>query len=241
MHALTILLIAAVLFYLLTKPRNFGAFYTKFSFLEAKYIVALLAKIVKSDGRVSEEEANLISQILDEFTFKFNGTKAHRNELKAIFNAEKENLNNAYKIAKEYKQSLKLSALKSISTVYFFLNVAYIDGKFSQEERRIIGEICDGFGISEMIREQILNKFSENFSSKFSQNSAQISDPYEILGIKKGASFDEIKKQYRLLVKKYHPDILMGKGENDEIIAQSTKKLQSINEAYEMIKKEFGK
>lgn len=231
-----------MLFYLLTKSQsgNFSPFGTKFSFLEAKYIISLLAKIVKSDGRVSEQEANLMGQILDELTAKFNGTKAHRDELKAIFNFEKENLLNTYHVAKEYSQTLRLNPIKSIGRIYFFLNIAYIDGKFSAEERRIIGEICDGFGISENIKKQIFEKFERDFGVRFSQNHPK-NDPYEVLGIKKGTEFSQIKKQYRLLVKKYHPDILMGKGANDEIIAQSTKKLQAINEAYEAIKKELGR
>ena len=59
------------------------------------------------------------------------------------------------------------------------------------------------------------------------------------MGLKKGASFDEVKKQYRNLVRKYHPDILMGKGADEEIINAGTKKLKEINEAYEILQKEF--
>lgn len=60
--------------------------------------------------------------------------------------------------------------------------------------------------------------------------------PYAMLGLKEDASFDEVKKRYRELVKKYHPDILMGRGESEEMIVRSTRKLQEINEAYEEIK-----
>ena len=61
-------------------------------------------------------------------------------------------------------------------------------------------------------------------------------NPYDVLGLKEGAPFDEVKKRYRELVKKYHPDILMGRGESEEMIEKSTRKLQEINEAYETIK-----
>ncbi len=53
-------------------------------------------------------------------------------------------------------------------------------------------------------------------------------DPYEVLGVKRGASDDEIKKAYRDLVKKYHPDRY--KGNPLEDLAQE--KMQEINEAY---------
>ena len=60
------------------------------------------------------------------------------------------------------------------------------------------------------------------------------------MGLSKDATFSEIKKKYRELVKKYHPDILMGKGADEEIIQEGTKRLQEINEAYKILKERFG-
>jgi molecular chaperone DnaJ len=54
-------------------------------------------------------------------------------------------------------------------------------------------------------------------------------DPYQVLGISRNASEDEIKKKYRTLVKQYHPDL----HPNDP---EAAKKMSEINEAYEMIK-----
>ncbi len=54
-------------------------------------------------------------------------------------------------------------------------------------------------------------------------------DPYKVLGVSPDASDEEIKKAYRALAKKYHPDLNPG----DEAAAQ---KMQEINAAYEQIK-----
>lgn len=61
-------------------------------------------------------------------------------------------------------------------------------------------------------------------------------NPYEILGIKPGATEDEIKSAYRKLVKKYHPDQY---GDNPlKDLAQE--KLAEINKAYDMLKNKSG-
>ena len=56
-----------------------------------------------------------------------------------------------------------------------------------------------------------------------------IDDPYKVLGVSPDASDEEIKKAYRRLAKKYHPDVNPG----DE---EAARKMQQINAAYEQIK-----
>ncbi|MEE1177050.1 MAG: DnaJ domain-containing protein [Paludibacteraceae bacterium] len=55
------------------------------------------------------------------------------------------------------------------------------------------------------------------------------------MGIDPSASIDEIKKQKKKLLKRYHPDLFANQGE--DMIKKATKKAQSINHAYEIIMK----
>ena len=61
-------------------------------------------------------------------------------------------------------------------------------------------------------------------------------DPYEVLGLSPGATEEEVKKAYRELVQKYHPDKYAGNPLED--LAQE--KMKEINEAYDTITKNRG-
>lgn len=286
---------------------------------EAKILVALLAKIAKSDGHVSEAEAAMISEILDDLVRQMGGGEREREALKLVYKLEKENLSNVRELAEKYNQTYHPSPSRKTGLIYFFLNLAYVDRGFSAAERRTISQICDGLGIAEHIQSQIFATFERSFYGTYYENGGSQSssaydeydgystrsggywdkyggrstggygsssygggtgygyggttgsgyggsqsssgsyggydggysggsqssakskrDPYEILGLSKDATFSEIKKKYRELVKKYHPDILMGKGADEEIIQEGTKRLQEINEAYKILKERFG-
>ena len=285
---------------------------------EAKILVALLAKIAKSDGHVSEAEAAMISEILDDLVRQMGGGEREREALKLVYKLEKENLSNVRELAERYNKTYRPSPSRKTGLIYFFLNLAYVDRGFSAAERRTISQICDGLGLPEHIQSQMFATFERSFYGTYYENGGSQSssaydeydgystrsggywdkygsrstggygsssygggtgygyggtagsgyggsqssggsyggysgsgggsqgstktkrDPYEILGLSKDATFSEIKKKYRELVKKYHPDILMGKGADEEIIQEGTKKLQEINEAYKILKERFG-
>ena len=56
-----------------------------------------------------------------------------------------------------------------------------------------------------------------------------IDDPYKVLGVSPDASDEEIKRAYRALAKKYHPDLNPGDQE-------AARRMQEVNAAYEQIK-----
>lgn len=271
---------------------------------EAKYLVSLLAKVAKSDGRVNELEARLIKEILDDLAAKLGGDAVKRAELKLIYKREKENLANAYEIAREYQSKFRLSKSAAVSKMAVLISLAYVDGHLSVDERNLITQIAlgmrvggaelsmlfaqfdafyagqkqdrfkqwqnerqsrgdkrsdgwefangydedvdldqdksrrgSGYGGSGFGRSQAgSNGGSSGGANKGASAKTKAKSPYDVLGLSEGAAFSEVKRRYRELVKKYHPDILMGQGESKEIIEKSTRKLQEINEAYEAIK-----
>ena len=210
---------------------------------EAKFLVSLLAKVAKSDGRVSELEARLITQVLDDLSQKVSGVSGVREYLKEVYKSQKENVDNAYETARNYKRAFNLNYDTCVARLTFFLNLAYIDGEFNKSEQDVIRNIAYGFGIDKETLDEIIFKFDSFYGSRFGADHDEISqenDAFEVLGLSKNASLDEIKARYKELVRQYHPDILMGRGESKEVIERSTKKLQEINEAYGRLKDKFG-
>ena len=61
-----------------------------------------------------------------------------------------------------------------------------------------------------------------------------MTDPYRVLGVSRNASDDEIKRAYRTLSRKYHPDANI----NNPNKAQAEEKFKEVQQAYDQIMKE---
>ena len=119
----------------------------------------------------------------------------------------------------------------------YLLNIAFIDNDFSIVELMITEDISNALEIKKSDFENLIAQFEQFYARMSKQKGVSLENAYEILGVKKSDDFATIKKQYRKLVRQYHPDILMGQGKEQSIIDKATKKLQEINEAYELVKK----
>ena len=66
-----------------------------------------------------------------------------------------------------------------------------------------------------------------------SNETASVRDPYEVLGLRRGATLEEVKKAYRELAGKYHPDKVSHLGDEFKVLAE--RRFKEINEAYQEI------
>ena len=211
--------------------------------IEAKLIVALMAKIAKADGRVSELEAELLSNTFTDFAETFENKDEIRAELKDIFYTEKELDDNTVFLSQELYKLTRHQYNKRVRILEYLLTMAFIDRELAPQEEDLLITIAENLEIRQEDFIRFLNAFKETYTS-FNNSRAQkraSTDFHEVLGVTKDADFATIKKAYRDLVKQHHPDIISGKGLGEEEVQKATIKLQEINEAYEELKKLHNK
>lgn len=86
-------------------------------------------------------------------------------------------------------------------------------------------------------RKNANNQNGHQSTSKQNNDRDHLEQYYQILNCSKDATKEEIKKQYRRLIIKNHPDHLMAQGASNEEIERANKKISQIKHAYEVLEK----
>jgi DnaJ like chaperone protein len=207
---------------------------------EGGLLVSLMAKVAKADGQVCELEAELLSHTFNDISSHFEDSEKIRNELKDIYNKEKQSFNNTIELAQKYLKLTKREYDKRLKVMEYLLNLAFIDSEFSETEFMIIEDIANAMDINKVDLEALIKRFERYHAEQKANKINTLEKAYEIIGASSEDTNDEIKKKYRNLVRIHHPDIVTGRGGDEQSIEEATKKLQEINEAYEIIKKSRG-
>ena len=119
---------------------------------------------------------------------------------------------------------------KQQSAVMALLYIAQADGVVHEKELKYLRAISQIFEFDEKEFEQI-------YSSHLGTDDA---DPYEILGLDRTSTDEDIKLTYRKLVRENHPDRLIAEGLPKEMVDMANEKLARINSAYDRIAKLRG-
>lgn len=112
-----------------------------------------------------------------------------------------------------------------LQLMYYLFGIAKADGQVDKKEIHVLETIANHLGINE-----------KDFQSLKAMHYKDTDGAYKILEIEKSASDDEVKKAYRKMAMKYHPDKVRGLGEQHE--KSANEKFLKVQEAYEHIKKE---
>lgn len=183
-------------------------------------LLVLVASIMKADGKVLRSELDYVKKY---FVQAF-GNESALEAMQMLKDILKQNIP-VRDISVQIKQRMDYSS--RLQLLHFLYGIANADGKIDQSEIQLIEQIAYYLGISSTDSGSIKNMFVKSTDSA-----------YIILGVNRNATNEEIKKAYRGLAVKYHPDKVGYLGE--DIKKKAKEKFQQINEAYETIKKERG-
>lgn len=200
---------------------------------ELGLFIALVAKVAKADGRVSELEAQLIGMMFDDISKVFTQKEKTREILKEIFNEEKQKEDDSKEIAQALNKLLGRSRLKRRQYIGFLVQLAFVDG-INKSEDRILRSIVSELEVTSTEYENIKVKFENMKSAR--QSSMGLDEAYKVLGVNKTDDMTTIKKAYRKLIREYHPDIIKSQNKGEDYLDEATAKTQEINQAYETIK-----
>jgi DnaJ like chaperone protein len=205
---------------------------------ELGLFVALCAKVAKADGRIDELEAELIGNMFNDISKVFPEPAKVKGFLKEIFSEEKQRPRNVDSVVSQLYVLIHRDRAKRQMMMSFLINIAFIDGKVTSAEENLLTKIAAFLHFSSNEFEGMMDQFRSSFSGAHVHSS--IDEAYKILGASPSDDLSAIKKKYRALVKKYHPDIIQAQGADEHYIQDATRKIQEINEAYEVIKKAKG-
>lgn len=184
-------------------------------------LLSLCSIVIKADGQVSQRELDYVRQY---FVGTYGKEKAN-----AIFRTFNEVIKNkeisARRICTYLNQRTRYEV--RLQLLHFLFGIAQADGALSILEIEKIKEIAGYLRVGRNDFESIKAMFVKSADNA-----------YKILEIEKAASDEEIKKAYRKMAKKYHPDKVIT--ENEAIKKGAEEKFKEVQRAYEQIQKERG-
>jgi len=204
---------------------------------ELGLFIALVAKVAKADGRVQELEAQLISNMFDDISKLFNEKEKARAIMKEIFNEEKLKVGDTEQLSQALNKKLGRTLLKRRQFMGFLIQLAFVDNGISSDEDKVLREIAQHLNITSQAYDNMVQKF-ENMKNAKAQTMS-IEEAYKVLGVNPSDDMNTIKKQYRKLVRQYHPDIISSQDKDESYLEEATAKTQEINQAYQVIKDKF--
>ena len=179
-------------------------------------LLALSALIIKADGKIEQRELDFVRSFFIGQYGKERADSIFRN-----FNTQ---------IKKEAQRLDQLTQVFVQQTAYetrlqilhFLFGIANADGHVSNVELEKLSQIASGMRLRLPDFESIKAMFVKNTDNA-----------YKILEIESNASQDDIKKAYRRMAKKYHPDKL--RGQDPAMIKGAEEKFREVQKAYETL------
>ena len=184
-------------------------------------LLSLAAVVIKADGIIKKEELNCVKTFFIKSFGKYKADMYFK-----IFNDIKNRpFPSVRSICLQIDKNVNHSGRLII--VQFLFSIAASDDELLDVEVNLIKKISNYLHINEYDFQSV--------KSMYLSQSYDVDNDYKILEISKSSSNEDVKKAYRKMAKKYHPDKLQNVSE--DIIRMAQEKFNKVNQAYERIMK----
>jgi DnaJ like chaperone protein len=183
-------------------------------------LLVLVAGVMKADGKIMRSELDYVKAYLRQ-VFGEEGTREAMKILRDLLKKDIPIDDVAIQISQRVDYSSRLQLL------HFLYGIANADGHLDIRELETIQRIAFNMGISAQDMESLKSMFYKDTAAA-----------YKVLEIEQAVTDEEVKKAYRKMALKLHPDKVAYLGEDFRKAAEA--KFRKVNEAYETIKKERG-
>lgn len=195
-----------------------------------------MGHLAKVDGRVSEDEIRAARSIMHRLGL---GPADVQNAIRS-FNAGKVA---GFPMLERVRELARRDARRAESRTLFvqlLLEVSLAKNRLTRKERAAIWSLCRELDVGrvELAQLEAMLRAQQGFrrSPAGNADSARVRDAYETLGVTRSASNDDIKKAYRRLMNRSHPDKIAADNPGAEVIAEAERRTREVKRAYELLK-----
>jgi DnaJ like chaperone protein len=195
---------------------------------QATYFISLfsiLGKLSKIDGVVTRDEIAVAQNFINNLPI----AESEKHFARQVFNEAKDSRYSIEDFAIQLYQATQTQPTLLLSFLDLLFKIAAADGKLHPEEENALKSVKDIFNISDGQFENLKAIYFKDFDKY-----------YKILNCTPESSSQEIKSNYKKLVKDFHPDTIVSKGLPEEFMEFASNRFREIKESYDKIRQERG-
>jgi len=196
---------------------------------------SVMGHIAKADGHVSEDEIELAEHVMAQMKL----SPQQKTSAIKYFTSGKQPGFSLETMLSELHRACNRQPMLLRMFIEIQMQAAAADGVLNPAEKRILQTICYRLGFAPFEFYQFYDKpHTEKQGSRARPAQHQpLDEHYRILGVSPNINDVELKKVYRRLMNRHHPDKLVSKGLPEEMLKLATKRTQEIKLAYDTIAK----
>jgi DnaJ like chaperone protein len=189
-------------------------------------VVVLAAKLAKCDGPVNRQE-------IDAFKRSFRIPPRAARDIGRLFDQARDSSDGFEDYATQLGEAFADApgVLEDVLAALF--TIARADKPVTVIEQQFLLAVCHRFGLGQAAWERASGPAPRRAPPEGE-------DPFEVLGVPRSATGEEIRAAWKRLMRENHPDSLASRGVPEEFIARATAKVARINAAWDRVKRERG-